>query len=97
MLMYNVSSVKGENPMFARKFLISGTGTVLKVNLESAPVGMDFRGGHRPAHAFMRACSGPAPISITLSSSVMHVELDRSPEPGERADIEIEFFYEGEQ
>lgn len=50
---FNVTNIKGEAPMFAKRFLILGDeiSTKLTVSLKASPVGMEFGGDKKPTHA----------------------------------------------
>ena len=97
MLIFNCTNIKSESPMFAKKFYIGGDGQgkSLRVALDKSPVAMDFRGGKVPSCAFLRHSAGPECL-LTMEDAVLAFEFARPPALGERAEIEVEFFYEGE-
>ena len=82
--------------MWSRLFMIVGDGesTTLSIDLEESPVGMEFRGGHKPAVAFMRSSSGPVQHIATADGTVTFT-FSRPPAHHERVDVEVEFYYAG--
>jgi hypothetical protein len=98
MLLFNCTNLKSESPMLVKKFVIIGDGEskVLHVDLEKSPVGMEFRGAKYPAYVFMRGSIGPEVMIRMETSYHVGFEFSRPPAKGERTEIDVEFFYEGE-
>lgn len=99
MMTFNTTNIRGENPMWSRFFMLNGDGesTTLRIDLTAAPVGMEFRGDHKPVLALHRSYEGPSISSLTLADASLTFEFCRPPAHGERVDIPIEFYYEGNQ
>jgi hypothetical protein len=98
MIRFSVTNVKGDNPMWSKLFIIGGDGadTLLKINLESSPVGMEFHNSKKPTLAFHRAYEGPELNSMSLTDGVLQIEFTRPLAAGEWVHLPVEFYYEGE-
>jgi len=90
--------VKGENPMSTKRFIVRGDGDSksIAVSLEASPVGMEFRGNKKPARALLVEGIGPEVVSLSIADGILRFEFERPPAEGERAEFDIEFFYQGE-
>lgn len=101
MILFNVTNCKGESPMYAKRFILLGDGEslTLTVDLERSPVGMEFRGGKTPHIARLKQSSGREVerLDIEPSTSLLKFEFGRPLAKGESAEVDLEFFYRGEE
>ena len=99
MLKFNCGNSKGENPMFCKKFAFGGdnVSTDIIIDLEKAPVGMEFKGQKYPAVAYAKNGNGSGcDVRLSIEGKSLTVEFPHTLQIGERTDLEIEFWYEGE-
>ena len=97
---FNVGNCKGENPMFCKKFAFAGDGesAVVMIDLTSSPVGMEFKNSKYPSVAYAKNGSGKGcDVSLSLVERFLTVEFPEALAAGDRVDLDIEFWYEGEK
>ena len=97
-MMFNAQNIKSEAPMLAKRFVFVGDGTsVIRVALDKSPVAMTFIGGKTPFFAMLRGSQGSnAEVWLSMEGVVLKFEFPVPPAPGERVEVDVEFFYEGE-
>jgi hypothetical protein len=100
MIKYNVTNIKGENPMWSRLFIIGGDGgdsTSLSIPLESSPVAMQLL-GKKPVLAISRQIDADLRnidlYPLQIDDGVLTFTFSRPLANGEWMHIPTEFYYE---
>lgn len=93
---FNCANVKNEPPMMVRRFCCIGDGESkgIRISLKDSPVRMEFWGSV-PSAAFMRDTTGPELMTLMVDGALLHLEFERPLAMHERADITVEFYYDG--
>jgi hypothetical protein len=90
--------------MFCKKFAFAGDGvsTIIMIDLEKSPVGMDFHPNQAvsnyPKMAYAKNGSGKGcDVGLLMTERFLTVEFPEALAAGDRVDLELEFWYEGDK